>query len=315
MEQALQSSRKAHWNRIVARALAGRGVIRLCRGLFTGAEQDLREAIDAFALLGDRSSMWHCQGNLCDILRRKGRFSEAITLLESELPDLREGGGWTRQALFVLNLAETEVELLRLGRARERIQGLAGDMDLQEHLHLRSAVALLQGRIFLISGEPDRAQAVLEPMLENSAKAGVHIVSAQLQALLGEARVKNGQNSLGIEDLAQAIQTLQEQGHLPSLGEACAARARAMSDREDPDLSFGPVLHWMEQEPVSLLRMEYLLASARYAESCNKRARAQNFWLEAQALYNTISKELNEGEREALIVHPWTVAIQAGLQK
>jgi tetratricopeptide (TPR) repeat protein len=313
-EEALQVSRAAHWSRIVARALAGRGVIRVCQGRFTGAEQDLREAIAGFALLGDRSSMWHCQGNLCDVFRRKGRFTEVINLLESELPALREGGGWTRQALFVLNLAETEVELLRLGRARERIQGLAGDMDLQEHLHLRAAVTMLQGRIFLVSGEPDRAAAVLAPMLEKCQVAGVHVISAQLQALLGEARVKIGQQVQGVEDLAQAIQTLQEQGHLPSLGEACAARARAMSDREDPDLSFGPVLHWMEEEPVSLLRMEYLLSSARFAGACNKRSRARSFWLDAQALYNTIAQELGEGEREALMVHPWTVEIADGLK-
>lgn len=313
-EKSLAAGRSGQWNRIVARSFAGRGVIRLCSGKFTGAEQDLKDAIVAFSLLGDRESMWHCQGNLCDIYRRKGRFSEAISLLESELSALREGGGWTRQALFVLNLAETEVELLRLGRARERIQGLTGDMDLQEHLHLRAAVGLLQGRIFLVSGDPERAAKVLAPLFESCLQASIHIISAQLQALLGEALVKTGKHEEGATALSLAIQRLQEQGHMPSLGEACAARARAMSDREDPDLSFGPVLHWMQEEPLSLLRMEYLLASARYAETCNKRPRAQKFWMEAQALYNTIVEALEDSEREALTVHPWAVEIAKGLQ-
>jgi tetratricopeptide (TPR) repeat protein len=312
-EEALGSARRGGWKRIVAKALAGRGVIRLCRGRFAGAEADLREAIEGFGLLGDRSSLWHCQGNLCDILRRKGSFSEAISLLESELSAVREGGSWARQTLFVLNLAETEVELLRLGRARERIEGLKGDMDLQEHLHMRSAVGLIQARIALVSGEPKRAVTILEPLVESCSKAGVHVISAQLQGLLGEARVKCGDGVQGAEDLAQAIQQLQEQGHMPSLGDACAARARAMADREDPVLSFGPVLHWMEEEPVKLLKMEYLLASARYAETCNKRSRARGFWLEADALYTDIANGLAEGEREALSVHPWTVAIQAGI--
>ena len=51
---------------------------------------------------------------------------------------------------LVLNLAETEVELHRLGRARERIEELTGDMDFQEHLHMRGAVSS-QGRIALTS--------------------------------------------------------------------------------------------------------------------------------------------------------------------
>ena len=105
---------------------------------------------------------------------------------------------------------------------------------------------------------------------------------------------------------------LQEQGHLPSLGEACAARARAMGDREDPDISYGPVLHWMEEEPVRILRLGYLVASAQYAESCNKRSRAQSLWLEAQALFTEVLGGLGEQERESMRVHPMAVAIERG---
>jgi len=312
-EDALDSARRGGWGRIVAKALAGRGVVRLCRGHFSGAETDLREAVERFGLIGDRSSMWHCQGNLCDILRRKGAFSEAIFLLDSEMHAVREGGSWARRALFILNLAETEVELLRLGRARERIEGLTGDMELQENLHMRGAVGLIQGRIALVAGEPRRALANLAPLVEACHASGVHVISAQLLALQGEARVKCGEEKQGAEDLAAAIQQLQDQGHMPSLGEACAARARAMGDREDPDISFGPVLQWMQEEPVKMLRMEYLLSCARYADARNKRPRAQAYWLESQALFTEIVNALGESEREALSVHPWNVAIQAGV--
>ena len=47
-------------------------------------------------------------------------------------------------------------------------------------------------------------------------------------------REVTGKQEEGATALSLAIQRLQEQGHMPSLGEACAARARAMSDREDP---------------------------------------------------------------------------------
>jgi len=312
-EEALMAAQRGDWPRIVAKALAGRGVVRQCRGRFQDAEQDLRGAIERFALLGDQTSMWHCQGNLCDILRRRGCFSEVVTLLEPELGAVREGGNWTRKALFVLNLAETEVELLQLGRARERVRGIIGDVDLQEHLHMRAAVGLIQARIALVSQDHERAVSLLEPLMQSCREAGVHVMTSQLQALLGEARVKLGDIEKGADDLAEAIQSLQQQTHLPSLGDACAARARAMGTREDPDLSFGPVLHWMQEEPVRVLKLEYLLCSARYAESCNKRERAKKIWLEAQGVYHEIAQNLVEADKEALSVHPWMAAIERGI--
>ena len=85
-----------------------------------------------------------------------------------------------------------------------------------------------------------------------------------------------------------------------------------MGDREDPDISFAPVLHWMEEEPVRILRLEYLVACARYAEGCNKRARAKNFWLEAQGLFTQVLEGLGEEERESMRIHPIAVAIEQG---
>ena len=311
-EDALDAARRGGWSRLVARALAGRGVLRLCRGQLSLADEDLREAVRLFTLAGDRSSMWQSLGNLGDILRRKGAFTESLALLDGELSAVREGGNWIRQALFVLNLAETEVELHRLGRARERIEELTGDMDFQEHLHMRGAVCLLQGRIALTSGDAALAIATLEPIVEECKQAGMHVVTAQLMGLLGEALVKTDRRSEGMECFSESFQMLQEQGHLPSLGEACAARARAMGDREDPDISYAPVLHWMEEEPVRMLRLQYLVASARFAESCNKRGRAQSLWLEAQALFSEVLGGLGEQERESMRVHPMAVAIERG---
>ena len=177
---------------------------------------------------------------------------------------------------------------------------------------MRAAVSLLQGRIALTSGDPALAANSLEPLVAECREAGMHVVTAQLMALLGEALVKTDRQSEGMELFSESFQMLQEQGHLPSLGEACAARARAMGDREDPDISYGPVLHWMEEEPVRILRLGYLVASAQYAEGCNKRSRAQSLWLEAQALFTEILSGLGEQERESMRVHPMAVAIERG---
>ena len=50
-----------------------------------------------------------------------------------------------------------------------------------------------------------------------------------------------------------------------------------------------------------MLRLGYLVASARYAESCNKRSRAQSLWLESQALFTEILTGL--GEQEGVHAH------------
>ncbi len=110
------------------------------------------------------------------------------------------------------------------------------------------------------------------------------------------------------------IQHLQEEGHMPVLGDACIARARALEGREDPDLSFGPVLHWLAEEPVLSVRIEYLLASASYAASVGDRTRAQRYWREAELVFGDLQIGMEPADRAALSIHPWAVKLRRGLR-
>ncbi len=312
-DEALTEARQAAQPRQIGRSLVGTAVVRIARGALREAEAQLREAAVHYEQIGDRDGLWHVLGNLCDVLRQQGCFTEATELLQGELRAVREAGTQERLALMLLNLAEIEVELMRLGRARQRLEALEGELAAVSHLHIQAGLALVRAKIALASAEPEPAARVLEPMVDACSEAGMSVISESMRALLGEALYRTGERERGAEALADAISRLQHERHLPALGEACAARARALGDHEDPDLSFGPVLEWMRLEPVRLLRMEYLVASAQYAESYGQRGRAHRFWRSAEDLLDELGQGLSRQDREAMSVHPWVLQVRRGL--
>ena len=312
--EGLNIARSANLTRLVARALGGRGVLRLCIGQLDASESDLREAGVLYEQAGDRSGLWHIHGNLADILRRKGLLTETVALLLSEWEAVKEGGSWMRQALYVINLAEVEVDLFRLGRARERLEKLEADINLHDHLHLRAAAGMIRAKIAIVSSEPTLAVEILEPLVERCFSVGIHVISAQMLAYLGEARVLCGDEELGERNLADSIRSLQRQRQLPTLGDACAARSRALWQREDPEITFGPVLRWINREPANLLNLEYLIMSARYAGLRADINRSGRLWREASDLQGQIMSRLSPTDAEALAVHPWTVEISKGIR-
>ncbi len=314
-DEALTEARQGGHGREIGRSLVGTAVVRIARGAFREAEAQLREAMVYYETVGDRDGLWHVQGNLCDVLRQQGCFTEATELLQGELRAVREAGTQERLALMLINLAEIEVELMRLGRARQRVEALEGELGADAHLHIQAGLALVRAKIALASSEPEPAVRVLAPMVETCEAAGMSVISGCMRARLGEARYCSGDREQGAEDLAEAISRLQAERHLPALGEACAARARALGDHEDPDLSYGPVLEWMRREPLRLLRMEYLVASARYASSFGQRGRAHRFWCSAELLLKEIGQDLSRQDREAMAVHPWMLHVRRGLNE
>ena len=186
-----QAERDGH-ARLIAQALLGRGVVHLARGDIRASEADLRKAAVLYEQSGDREGLWHVQANLCDLLRHKGAFTEGVILLTGEITAIREAATPFRYALMLLNLAELEVELLRLGRARQRLERIETELDLGEHLHLRLGIALVKAKIALVSGDNEQAFAVLEGLVEEADQADMRIISSQLRVYRGEARVKRG---------------------------------------------------------------------------------------------------------------------------
>ncbi|MCB9742136.1 MAG: protein kinase [Alphaproteobacteria bacterium] len=313
-DAALEAAREDGGDRVVARALIARAVALSAQGQLSESERHLREAIRLLGRSGHRDGLWLANSNLSDLLRLEGRFSEAVGVIEGELREARQAGTLARYAHLNLNMAEAEIELLRLGQARERLGALTAEIDPRHHLHLAAGVALAQGRVAIISAEHQRAAELLRPALAMSRRAGLLVIAPRLQATLGEALVRSGRAAEGKEQLEQAVTELESLGHVPALADACAARARALRGSEDPDELFAPVLEWLEKEPARLHRMEHLLSAARFARSRDQRDRARAFFQAADALLTEVTENLTPQDQESMRVHPWTVEVQRGLE-
>ncbi|MCB9760234.1 MAG: protein kinase [Alphaproteobacteria bacterium] len=308
-EQALDAARAAGGDPDIARALVAGGMALLDRGQLVEAERRFREALQRFDGVGDQDGLWQARAALSSALRHRGRLSEAIELLEGDLRAARESGTLSRYAQMSLRVAEAEIELLRLGQARERLAALTAELDPRQHLFLCAAVALAQGRVALISGEHDRANDVLKPALKRSERAGLHAIAPRIKAALGEACAARGQEDLALNLLESATQRLREAGHLTALGEACAARARAFRGREDPDRVFAPVREWMDAEPALLCRMEYLVSCLIHARARGRTDRETAYGQAARRLLQDITSGLSPSDQEALAVHPWAIEV------
>ena len=99
------------------------------------------------------------------------------------------------------------------------------------------------------------------------------------------------------------------------MGEVCAARARALYADEDPELTFRPVARWLELEPATLVRVEYLVASARHAQAQGDESRSVAFLLSTRDLLRRIRAALAPKDKEALAVHPWSLLVTRGLDR
>jgi tetratricopeptide (TPR) repeat protein len=312
-EESLSAARRDADPREVGRSLVSRAVADTGLGRFQAAEVQLLEASALFKGVGDRFGQWHCLGNLAEILRLQARFSEAIELLEPELAPARQSGDPERYAFVALNLAEVEVELMRLGAARERL-ALIEDALNGQNLHLQAAMGMVRARVMLASDDASSAVAVLDPLVHRCERAGVRVIAPMLKALLGEAMVYTHDEDAGRAFLDEAVDQLRRERNMPMLAEACAARGRALID-EDPHRSFGPVLQWIQDEPILLLRVAWTVAQAQHAERIHAPDEASDHWVEARALLRRVRKGLAAADKESLRVHPWTLAVTRGLRR
>ncbi len=311
-EAALSAARQVGEKEELASSLVARAVADLGAGKLHKAESQLREAIHLYEASGDRYGLWHALGNLSEILRHRCAFSEAIGLLEPELKGAHASGDTERFAFLSVNLAEVEVELLRLGRARERLALVDGMLIEGRHLHLQAGVTSVRARIAMASNEPGQAERILEPMVRLCESSGVRVLTPLLQAQLGEALVLTGDLAGGRTLLDAAIADLSQERNIPLLAEACAARARARI--ETPEKCFAPVAQWLETQPALLMQVTRKVASAEQLGRIDPEL-ARPLWAEVRESLRRIRRTLAPADREAMRVHTWTVAVERALSQ
>lgn len=314
-DDSLAAARRGGDERRIARSLVSRGVAYLGAGALRKGEQHLREAARLYEGAGDRHGYWLAWCNLAELMRLGARFSEPLRVLVPELQAAHEAGDIERFALMVLNCAAIEIELFRLGRARERLADLRALLDERRHLHIRCNLAIASARIHLASKQPGNARADLHPILEESESAGVRVNGPILRALLGEAKAQEGDLDSAVELFDASVAQLRKERNVPAMGLLCVARSRALAGQEDPDIAFRPVLRWMELEPASAVRIEYLIANVRHAARVGDRERAVTFLLATRELLQDIKRGLETDDQETLRVHPWSAFIRRGLDR
>ena len=91
------------------------------------------------------------------------------------------------------------------------------------------------------------------------------------------------------------------------------SRARVQAAERDPDEIFKPVARLLEEQPVPILRLEQLLARAAWLRQQGRHDDAQVCHREAAMVLNRVATGLNDTDRAALRVHPWSLWVRRGL--
>nr|MBA2321359.1 protein kinase [Deltaproteobacteria bacterium] len=287
-----------------ARADIGVGGWQYARGLLVEAERTAVAAIAVFDDAGDIRGLSNALPVWVESLRRQGRFSEALAILEQQLPAMRNAEVASFYVRLLLANAELEMDMCRLGRAQECVDELGATLRKGEHLDLRLEADLLWGRILCASGELTEARTRLGAVRDRARVAGLGLIAESASALLAEVLWEMGEERSALETFDLAIAQLVKTNDVPALGDACAARARALSGRQDPEPLFVPMLAYLESQPATILDLQRRLASLRWA-NVSGRDPSDSLRL-ASGLLDRVAVQLNDTDRAALRLHPWS---------
>ena len=312
-ERAMEQAEAAGAEPLLWRAAAGGAACMLARGRLDDAEQALSrtmqeaERADAHAAFTAALTTW------AETLRHQGRYSEALSQLYRRLPfasQHQDPGPYVR---LLLATAWLELDLSRLGRAQECTDTLAATIHRGELLHVRLEVQLLNGRILLASGQYRRASYVLQEVHDSAKKAELTVLRERARSVLAETLYALGDREAGRGLFQSAVLGMLGTGDLTLLAEAIRGRARVEAVSRDPEEIFKPVARLLDEQPVALLRLEQLLARAAWHRSRGGLDRARQCHREAAMVLNRVATQLNDTDRAALRVHPWSNWIRRGL--
>jgi len=305
-EWAENTSRRVSRRREQGEALLGRGLALAARGELQPSERCLRGAHQIFLSLETDWGAWQALIGLSEIHRQQASFTEALEILHPCLDQARMGELPLDYAGILLQLAETEIELYRLGEARDRLSELSGLDIVRGHPVLSAAAARVRGRLLLVAGESAEAVSVLAVAVPEAGRFGLVGERERLRASLGEALSHEPTDAeLAREELDTAVARLARMGLRPALAEACAARARALTGQADPEHSFRPVTEWLSGGAMRLFQLTRCLEGVRFAHQCGDRPRLHRQHAEGRQLLEEISSGLNATDQAALSVHPW----------
>jgi predicted Ser/Thr protein kinase len=292
------------------RAALGLASIQVLRGELRGGEATLREVLADPNI--DALTTWRATAALAGVLRPQARFSEVRDRVEGLLPSARIQAPAAVFAGLLLAAAEVDLDLFRVGQARERLAQVQDALPAGAPAGLDAATALLGARLAGLAGDNAGALRMLEPALDRAGSRQLHLLAARLRGARGLTMIRSGKVAVGTQELSIARDALRACGALPALAELAIVRAELADGREDPDELFADVLAWMEMQPARVVRLEHLLAAMRYTERAGHAARAEALRQRAEAAYLQIRQLLTAEDDTSLGVHPWRQILRWG---
>lgn len=279
-------------------------------------EGDLRFAETTLArVLGspdlDELSAWRAAAAWAGALRLQGRFSEARAHLDALLPSARIQAPAPVFAAMLLAGAELDVDLFRVGQARDRLAQAQDAVGANGPAALETSAAILGARVAALANDAEGGLRILDRALERVSSRQLGLLAGRLRGARGLHLLRLGRVAPGTADVDAARDTLRAAGALPALAELAIGHAEVADGREDPDVLFADVLAWMETQPVRVVRLEHLLAAMRWADRKDS-ARADVLRVQAEALYTQIRKLLSPEDETSLGVHPWRQMLRWG---
>jgi serine/threonine protein kinase/tetratricopeptide (TPR) repeat protein len=312
-EKAMEIAESAGDKRMLWRAAAGGGACMLARGRLGDAEQALSRTMQEAGRAEDPYAFATALASWTEALRHQGRYSEALSQLYLRIPEASQLQDPEPYVRLLLATAWIELDLSRLGRAQECTDTLAATIHRGELLHVRLEVQLLNGRIMLASGQYRTALYTLEEVHQSARKAELTVLAEHARAVLAEAMYAVGDREGGRSMFQSAMLGLLGTGDLTLLAEAIRGRARVEASTRDPQEIFRPVEKLLDEQPMALLRLEQLLARGAWSRAKGDASSGAASHREAAMVLNRIATGLNDTDRAALRVHPWSTWIRRGL--
>jgi hypothetical protein len=246
---------------------------------------------------------------LSGVLRLQGRFTEARAQVEGVLGVARTQAPAALYASMLLSCAQVDLDLFRIGQARERISvamdalrgGVPGPLD--------ATIALLRARLKLFAGDEAAALAELDPAIDRATIRNFRLHAARLRAWRAVILCRGPRGAEGVLELDEARVELAEMGAMPDLAAIATARAEQVDGAMEADVLFAETTDWMEMQPARVARLEYLLATARRADRVGDAAGAEAARVKAAAMFGQIRRLLSPEDDQAMRVHPWRQAL------
>ncbi len=291
------------------RASLSLGTILAQSGELRLAETTLREVLTAVDT--DEVTAWRAAGEMADVLRMQGRFTEARERVEGLLPTARTQAPAPVFAGLLLAAAALDLDLFRVGQARERLAQASDVLADRAPAALDASLALLAARVAMLAGDTAGAARALDPALERARSGQLHLLTARLRGSRALVDLRDW-GAAGSQELDEARALLREAGAQPALAALSIARAELDPGRDDPDVLFADVRDWMEAQPARVARLEHALAGMRFADRAGDVDRADALRRQAEAGLLQIRALIGVEDDASLGVHPWPQILRWG---